>query len=106
MSPLPQKLSNWIHNLTQNAKQFASRGRSNRNRYKPNSAFMVSQFSFECRKYTIGLMPYRVPPNAKFEIDDMELEWTFPDNHFDYIHIRSLSGSFKDWDTVLKQAFE
>ena len=67
---------------------------------------MVSQSSFQCSKHTIGLMPYRVPPNAKFEIDDMELEWAFPDNHFDYIHMRSLSGAFADWDAVLAQAFK
>ena len=50
-------------------------------------------------------MPHRVPTNARFEIDDMELDWTFPDNHFDYIHMRSLSGAFADWDAVLAQAF-
>ena len=51
-------------------------------------------------------MPNRVPPNTTFEIDDMEDEWTYPDNHFDYIHMRSLSGSFADWDSVLAQAYK
>ena len=52
------------------------------------------------------VMPSRVPPNTTFEIDDMEDEWTYPDNHFDYIHMRSLSGSFADWDAVLARAYK
>lgn len=32
-----------------------------------------------------------VPPNAKFEIDDVEEEWTY-NEPFDYIHARCLSG--------------
>ena len=48
---------------------------------------------------------FRVPPNVSFELDDMEEEWTYKDNSFDYIHMRSLSGSFKDWDAVLSQAY-
>lgn len=48
---------------------------------------------------------YRVPPNVQFEVEDMEEEWTYPDNFFDYIHMRSMSGSFMDWDKVIEQAF-
>ena len=47
----------------------------------------------------------RVPSNTVFVIDDMEDEWTYPNNHFDYIHMRSLSGSFTDWDAILTQAY-
>ena len=69
---------------------------------------MVSQYSFPellilC--YLWGAIPNRVPPNVVFVIDDMEEEWTYPDNHFDYIHIRSLSGSFEDWDLILARAY-
>ena len=51
-------------------------------------------------------MSIRVPPNTTFEIDDMEDEWTFQDDSFDYIHMRSLSGSFSDWDAILAQAYK
>lgn len=51
------------------------------------------------------IQPSWVPPNLKFEIDDMEETWTYPDNHFDYIHMRSLSGAFANWDAVLAQAY-
>lgn len=34
------------------------------------------------------IQPAFVPPNCSFEIDDLTLEWTFPEDHFDFIHIR------------------
>uniref|UniRef100_A0A8H7NHH1 Methyltransferase type 11 domain-containing protein n=1 Tax=Bionectria ochroleuca TaxID=29856 RepID=A0A8H7NHH1_BIOOC len=49
--------------------------------------------------------PSWVPPNCKFELDDASQEWTFPDNTFDYIHIRYLLGCFKDWPTLYKECF-
>jgi len=52
------------------------------------------------------IQPSWVPANVKFEIDDMEEEWTYHDDYFDFIHIRSLSGSFKDWDRVLAQTYK
>lgn len=35
------------------------------------------------------IQPSWVPPNIKFVIDDCLLQWTWPDDHFDFIHIRS-----------------
>ncbi|KAF8457878.1 S-adenosyl-L-methionine-dependent methyltransferase [Kalaharituber pfeilii] len=52
------------------------------------------------------IQPKWVPPNLKFEVDDMEEEWAYHDDFFDYIHIRSLSGSFRNWDAVLAQAYK
>ncbi|ETN43894.1 uncharacterized protein HMPREF1541_11025 [Cyphellophora europaea CBS 101466] len=47
-----------------------------------------------------------VPPNVKFYVDDIESPWTYgPDESFDYIHQRALSGSIKDWPALFKQAF-
>jgi len=51
------------------------------------------------------IQPTWVPPNLNFEIDDMEDEWTYQDNYFDFIHMRTLSGSFSDWDAILAQAY-
>jgi hypothetical protein len=50
------------------------------------------------------IQPTWVPPNLKFEVDDCEAEWTYPDNHFDYIHIRTLTGCIKDWNRLYTQA--
>lgn len=51
------------------------------------------------------IQPTWVPPNLKFEIDDATLDWTYPDNHFDYIHMRYLVGSITDWLALLRQAY-
>ncbi|KAF1842831.1 S-adenosyl-L-methionine-dependent methyltransferase [Cucurbitaria berberidis CBS 394.84] len=52
------------------------------------------------------IQPEWVPPNCLFEIDDVSLDWTFPPNHFDFIHIRELFGCIPDWDFFFQQAFE
>lgn len=48
----------------------------------------------------------RVPPNVIFEIDDLTQEWTYPNNFFDFIHVRTLGGAIKDWVAFLKEALE
>jgi SAM-dependent methyltransferase len=51
------------------------------------------------------IQPDFVPPNCSFEIDDVTLEWTFPVDHFDFIHIREMFGSVPDWDYFFEQAY-
>ncbi|KAJ4408445.1 hypothetical protein N0V85_004231 [Neurospora sp. IMI 360204] len=51
------------------------------------------------------IQPTWVPPNVKFDIDDLNREWTWPDNTFDYIHSRSLIGVVEDWVAFYRQAF-
>jgi len=51
------------------------------------------------------IQPDFVPPNCAFEIDDATLEWTYPRNHFDFIHVREMFGSIPDWDYFFQQAF-
>ncbi|RDW57226.1 hypothetical protein BP5796_12676 [Coleophoma crateriformis] len=52
-----------------------------------------------------AIQPVWVPPNVQFIIDDAELEWTYADNSFDFIHARTLGGSIKDFPRLLKQAY-
>lgn len=49
------------------------------------------------------IQPSWVPPNCKFVIDDAEGEWDYPENSVDYIHVRSLFGSLKDWPRFYAQ---
>ncbi|TEA19368.1 Secondary metabolism regulator LAE1 [Colletotrichum sidae] len=49
-------------------------------------------------------MPDFVPPNVKFEIDDLDEEWTWS-KPFDYIHSRFMNASISDWHTYAKKAF-
>ncbi len=50
--------------------------------------------------------PAWTPPNCRFEIDDIESTWTFPSNHFDFVHIRCLMGSISNWPRLYAQAYE
>ncbi|KAK2055103.1 methyltransferase domain-containing protein [Colletotrichum caudatum] len=46
-----------------------------------------------------------VPPNVRFEIDDIEEPWTFS-HPFDYIHSRLMTGSITDWEKHIKTCFD
>ncbi|KAF4782429.1 methyltransferase domain-containing protein [Colletotrichum scovillei] len=50
-------------------------------------------------------LPDYVPPNVKFEIDDVEEEWTWS-RPFDYIHSRVMTGSISDWDLYLRRCYD
>ncbi|GKT61711.1 SAM-dependent methyltransferase [Colletotrichum tofieldiae] len=52
------------------------------------------------------IQPTWVPPNCKFQIDDIEQSWTWPADHFDFIHIRNLEGCIADWRALYENAFE
>ncbi|OJD39837.1 sam dependent methyltransferase [Diplodia corticola] len=49
------------------------------------------------------IQPSLLPPNCKFELDDATETWTFPANHFDFVHTRCLYGSIDDWDKYYRQ---
>lgn len=51
------------------------------------------------------IQPSWVPPNVKFELDDCNSEWIWPDNTFDFIHMRMLFGIVEDWDAIFQQAY-
>jgi SAM-dependent methyltransferase len=52
------------------------------------------------------IQPMFVPPNCQFEIEDVSLDWTYPTNHFDFVHVRELFGSIPDWDRFFQQSLE
>ncbi|KAK3385223.1 S-adenosyl-L-methionine-dependent methyltransferase [Podospora didyma] len=49
-------------------------------------------------------LPTYVPPNVEFLVDDLEAEWTYG-RPFDFIYMRMLCGSIKDWPKLFNQAF-
>ncbi|UPK99691.1 hypothetical protein LCI18_010626 [Fusarium solani-melongenae] len=51
------------------------------------------------------IQPTWVPPNVKFEIEDFTLDWTFPDDSFDFVHMRFLYGSVPDWYQLYERAY-
>ncbi|KAI0188172.1 S-adenosyl-L-methionine-dependent methyltransferase [Xylaria flabelliformis] len=50
--------------------------------------------------------PQWIPPNLKFEIDDITQPWTYAPNSFDYIHMRWLIGAIPNWYTVFREIFQ
>ncbi|KAM5353328.1 hypothetical protein ACJZ2D_016769 [Fusarium nematophilum] len=51
------------------------------------------------------IQPSWVPPNLRFEIEDCTREWTFKSDFADYIHMRWLVGSMRDWEALCSEAF-
>ncbi|RDW81498.1 class I SAM-dependent methyltransferase [Aspergillus mulundensis] len=51
------------------------------------------------------IQPTWVAPNCRFEIDDFELDWNFS-HPFDYIHMRGIEGSVRDFPRLFKQAHD
>jgi SAM-dependent methyltransferase len=52
------------------------------------------------------IQPAAGPPNVFFEIDDAEEEygWTWPEDEFDLVHLRSMAGAFTDWQYIYREA--
>ncbi|KAK7420781.1 hypothetical protein QQX98_002585 [Neonectria punicea] len=51
------------------------------------------------------IQPAWVPPNVKFELDDATLSWSWPENTFDFVHLRYLFGAIADWGALFKEAY-
>ncbi|KAF6840579.1 UMTA [Colletotrichum musicola] len=51
------------------------------------------------------IQPSWVPPNCKFQIDNVEELWTWPEDYFDFVHIRHLEAAISDWPKLYDQAF-
>ena len=51
------------------------------------------------------IQPRWVPPNVRFEVDDVEADWTYSQK-FDYIHARCMGTAIKNWPRLVKQCFE
>lgn len=49
--------------------------------------------------------PAHVPPNVRFEIDDLEDVWTWS-APFEYVHSRYMTGAIKDWERYVRQCYE
>ncbi|KAH8746606.1 SAM dependent methyltransferase [Diaporthe sp. PMI_573] len=43
------------------------------------------------------IQPAFVPPNCHFVVDDINELWSYPDDKFDFVHIRAMTGSVPDW---------
>jgi trans-aconitate methyltransferase len=51
------------------------------------------------------VQPSWVPPNVKFEVDDIESSWAYS-RPFDFIFCRTLSCAVGDWPRLMRQAYQ
>jgi SAM-dependent methyltransferase len=51
-----------------------------------------------------AIQPAWVPPNVKFVVDDVELDWVETEL-YDYIHCRYMAGSIRDWPRLVRQIY-
>lgn len=53
------------------------------------------------------IQPDYVPPNVQFLVDDVEHEngWDYPENHFDFIHIRHTLYAIQDPKALIERAY-
>ncbi|GAB1316935.1 mRNA 3 end-processing YTH1 [Madurella fahalii] len=64
----------------------------------PNASLIVG-------KDLSGIQPQWVPPNVRFIVDDVELDWVEPEP-YDYIHCRYMAGSIRDWPRLVRQIYD
>ncbi|KAH7362279.1 S-adenosyl-L-methionine-dependent methyltransferase [Plectosphaerella cucumerina] len=51
------------------------------------------------------IQPDWMPPNVKFTVDDIELDWIEPEP-YDLIHCRYMAGSIRDWPRLVRQMYD
>ncbi|GKT74957.1 methyltransferase domain-containing protein [Colletotrichum tofieldiae] len=51
------------------------------------------------------IQPEFVPPNVHFFVDDAEVGWVYPENTFDYVHLRNMAPSIKKWPELFAEAY-
>ncbi|KAF6798128.1 methyltransferase domain-containing protein [Colletotrichum sojae] len=51
------------------------------------------------------IQPQDTPPNCRFEVDDVEKEWTWS-QPFDFVFIRHGNACFASWEGLLKRAYD
>lgn len=52
-----------------------------------------------------AVQPSWVPPNCQFEIEDVENDWLYASDSFDFIHAREFLLAIRDWDRLIEQSF-
>ncbi|KAH6713325.1 S-adenosyl-L-methionine-dependent methyltransferase [Leptodontidium sp. MPI-SDFR-AT-0119] len=52
------------------------------------------------------IQPPWVPPNLRFLVDDLEDEWVYPENHFDYVHVRHTLHSIRKPAELMERAMK
>ncbi|KLU81407.1 hypothetical protein MAPG_00497, partial [Magnaporthiopsis poae ATCC 64411] len=97
-----------VSTATRSGETSTSRGRES-SKTQQSTTVVKNRFSWRPRA-AIGVLTKNrghssTPPNAIFEIDDLEEAWTFSFK-FDYIHASMMTGAFRDWPRFIRQSYE
>ena len=49
------------------------------------------------------IQPENRPENIEWLLHDVETEWLFPKEHFDYVRLSLLNGSLADFDRIMEK---
>ncbi|TGZ80539.1 S-adenosyl-L-methionine-dependent methyltransferase [Ascodesmis nigricans] len=52
------------------------------------------------------IQPNWVETNVRFEVDDLEKEWTWRENHFQFIHSRNITNGIRDFGKYVSQMYK
>lgn len=52
------------------------------------------------------IQPEWVPPNVRFILDDAEAEWVYSESTLDYVHLRHMTSSIRDWPLLVSRAYK
>ena len=52
------------------------------------------------------IQPKFAPQNCTFLVENVENEWSFEKNHFDFIHSRFITMGMHDWPKYIKTAYD
>ncbi|TGZ77510.1 S-adenosyl-L-methionine-dependent methyltransferase [Ascodesmis nigricans] len=52
-----------------------------------------------------AIQPSWTYPNVTFEVDDLELEWTWPDCYFSFIYSRTMNNCIRDYPLLISRMF-
>jgi SAM-dependent methyltransferase len=52
------------------------------------------------------IQPSWTPPNCAFELDDVEEDWSFRKESFDFIYAREFLTAIRDWNKLIRQSYE
>ncbi|PGH21339.1 hypothetical protein AJ80_03390 [Polytolypa hystricis UAMH7299] len=47
-----------------------------------------------------------IPPNVRFLVDDAECPWAYAKDHFDFVHVRHMTSSIKNFPKLVKEAYD
>ena len=73
----------------------------------PGSEFADEDPSAEVTGVEISpIQPDFVPPNCRFEVDDINKPWTFDRDYFDYVHVQCMQGSVPTLTEFYKRTLE